>query len=489
MRDSLSQKSEKPKEECGLMAVTNSPNACSLVALGLQQLQHRGQQGAGCAAWENGTFHVRRGAGLVMDVFDVEGNTSMLAGTAAIGHVRYSTAGGTGVENIQPFTVQTDIGDVAFAHNGNLTNSDIIKEKLLGKGYGFVAKSDTEVALNLFVSLTEEKDFILRLIKAFSQLQGAFSFLAMADGKIAAVRDPYGMRPLVMGRKDDGWVFASETTALNKVRAEYVRDIKPGEIVIAETGKFAETKSYFLPAKAPERFCVFEYIYFMRPDSMFGGRHAREFRRAIGREVAKEFQYETDVVVPVPDSGIPAAEGVAEQLSVPYCLGGIQRGHYSGRSFIAPTAASRKNKTEIKLSADSFYLNGKRVALVDDSIVRGTTAKNIVELVRRAGAKEVHFISACPMIKNPCFFGVDMRTRKELICCNYDYDLKKIAGFLGADTVSFASVDALYRAFDGFSGRDDPRRFTCDACMTDEYEVPVFDPKKVAIMNDRTHVR
>ncbi|MDR0449109.1 MAG: amidophosphoribosyltransferase [Rickettsiales bacterium] len=463
----------KLKEECGIMGVSNAKNACFATAIGLYALQHRGQESAGIIVQGPEKFHIRRGEGAVLNNFDLGRPDSMPAGRAAIGHVRYSTAGGPGAENIQPFTLNTDIGKIALAHNGNLTNAQTLKEELLAGGMPFVSNSDSEVALNLIASLNGEKDFPARLIKAFSRLVGAFSFLVMTDGKIAAVRDPRGMRPLVMGRKDGGFAFASETAALDMAGAEYVRDLDPGEIVIVETGVSGrEPLSYSLPETAPERFCIFEYVYFMRSNSKIRGVHAAEFRKAVGRELAKEFEREADIIVPVPDSGVHAALGMAAQMNVPYEMG-IVRGHYiQGRTFIAPTQEARCLKTALKLSVDRNYISGKRIALVDDSIVRGTTMKSIVRLLREADAKEIHVVSASPALSHPCFYGVDMQTYEELI--SHSHTPAEMAAFFNADSVQFVSVDGLYRGFLNASGRLGDR-FTCDACMTGQYDTPIVD--------------
>jgi amidophosphoribosyltransferase len=459
------------KEECGIFAVTNNKKACFYTALGLYSLQHRGQEAAGIATYGLDGFQRKRAEGVVGEIFKFGDKEAQLTGEKAIGHVRYSTAGGGGQENIQPLWADTDFGRIAIAHNGNLTNAQTLKNELIKEGRYFQSTSDTEVILHLIAKRIGEMDIPTRIISALKEISGAYSLVFMTKDKIMAVRGPFGMRPLVMGKKGGSYIFSSESCAFNLIDAEYIRDVNPGEMIVIEDGR--EPYSINMALDKPERFCIFEYIYYMRPDSCFKGKNVSMLRQKIGEELAKKFDKAADVVIPVPDSGIPMALGFSRITGIPYQMG-ILRGHYIGRTFISPTDEARNLKTKLKLSIDENIVRGKKVVLVDDSIVRGVTMKNLVQMVRRAGAKEVHVLSGCPPIKHPCFYGIDMPTHKELLSASMNEN--QIAGVIGADSVAFITINGLYRALGNNEVRPDyQNRCCCDACLTDDYDVPVID--------------
>ncbi|MGC2855667.1 amidophosphoribosyltransferase [Novispirillum sp. DQ9] len=458
---------DKPREECGVFGIFGDADAAAHTALGLHALQHRGQEAAGIVSTDGESFHSHRGLGHVHRVFKREKDTERLEGSMAIGHVRYSTSGDTVLRNVQPLYADLSFGGVAIAHNGNLTNAATLRDALVRKGCIFQSTSDTEVILQL-IARSEKATIEDRLIEALEQVEGAYSLVVMSNDVLIAVRDPMGYRPLVLGSLDGATIATSETCGLDIINAEYVRDVEPGEMLII--GKAGIRSTFPLP-RQKKRFCVFEYIYFARPDSLAEGRSVYEVRKNIGAELARETPVEADVVVPVPDSGIPAALGYAQASGIPFELG-IIRNHYVGRTFIQPTQKTRDIGVRRKHNANRLYLEGKRVVLVDDSIVRGTTSIKIVEMVRQAGASEVHLRISSPPTAHPCYFGIDTPEREKLLAARFD--VAGMARVLGVDSLAFVSVDGLYRAA-GEAGRnaDDPKY--CDACFTGEYAAALTD--------------
>lgn len=459
-------------EECAVFGIWNAKDAAALTALGLHALQHRGQEAAGIVSYD-GRFHSHRGLGLVGDVFNDPRVMSTLKGDRAIGHNRYATTGATLLRNVQPLFAEFAFGGLAVAHNGNLTNSDSLRQELIRRGCLFQSTMDTEVfvhliAISLYATVED------RLIDALKRVTGAYSLVVLSKEALMGVRDPMGVRPLVLGRlpaedgKEGSWVLASETCGLDIIGAEFVRDVEPGELVIIdESGirslrPFGETKPHF---------CVFEYIYFARPDSVLEGLPVYAVRKQIGKELAQESGVDADVVVPVPDSGVPSAMGYAEASGIPFELG-IIRNHYVGRTFIEPTDQIRNLGVKMKHSTNRPALNGKRVILVDDSIVRGTTSRKIVDMVRAAGAKEVHMRISSPPTKHSCFYGIDTPERSHLLAAKHD--LAKMAELIGVDSLAFISLDGLYRAM-GHESREAYRERYCDACFTGDYPIPLID--------------
>jgi amidophosphoribosyltransferase len=455
-------------EECGVFGIFGHPNAGALTALGLHALQHRGQEAAGIVTFDKGQFIAERHPGLVGEIFGRNNpHTEALKGSFAIGHNRYSTAGGSAVRNIQPLFADLVGGGIAIAHNGNLTNAYQLRTRLVQGGAIFQSTSDTEVIIHL-TARSGYTPLVDKLVDALKQVEGAYSLVALTSKKLIGVRDPWGVRPLVLGLFEGAPILASETCALDIIGAEFVRDIKPGEVVVITKDGM---ESYF-PFKAqPDRFCVFEYIYFARPDSVMEGRNVYEARKRIGEELAKEAPAIADMVVPVPDSGVPAALGYAAQSKLPYEMG-IIRNHYVGRTFIEPTEGVRNYSVRRKHNPNRATLTGKRVILIDDSIVRGTTSKKIVQMVRDAGAAEVHFRVASPPTKHSCFYGVDTPDEDALIA--HEMEIEEMRQFIGADSLAFVSMDGLYRAM-GEERRDpDAPRF-CDACFSGDYPIALTD--------------
>ncbi|MBM3566091.1 MAG: amidophosphoribosyltransferase, partial [Alphaproteobacteria bacterium] len=393
---------DHPKEECGLFGVYGHADCAAHAALGLHALQHRGQEAAGIVSYDGSHFHSHRALGLVGDNFDSEAVIRRLKGTMAIGHVRYATTGDTVLRNVQPLFADFAFGGLAIAHNGNLTNAYALRQALTKRGCIFQSTTDTETIVHL-IAISEQTRVVDRMVDALRQVEGAYSLVALTRAKLIGVRDPHGIRPLVLGRLGDAYILASETCALDIIGATYSRDVEPSEVVVIDKDGLHSYKPF---AKAPQRFCIFEYVYFARPDSVIEGRNVYESRKRIGRELARESHVPADVVVPVPDSGVPAAIGYAEQSRVPFELG-IIRNHYVGRTFIEPTDQIRHLGVRLKHNANAAYLKGKRVVLVDDSIVRGTTSLKIVEMVRNAGASEVHMRVSSPPTTHPCFYGID----------------------------------------------------------------------------------
>jgi amidophosphoribosyltransferase len=458
---------DKPHEECGVFGVWNAADAAALTALGLHALQHRGQEAAGIVSLNAGSFHAHKGRGLVGDNFSDAKVIAGLPGRAAIGHNRYATTGETALRNVQPLYADFEFGGLAVAHNGNLTNAIALKRALVRRGCLFQSSTDTEVFVHL-IAISLYASVIDRLIDALKQVQGAYSLVALHDGALLGARDPLGVRPLVLGRIGEAFVLASETCALDIVGADFVRDVEPGEIVVINGEGVRSIKPF---AAAPSRFCVFEHIYFARPDSVVEGTAVYETRKRIGAELARESGIPADVIVPVPDSGVPAAMGFAAEARVPFELG-IIRNHYVGRTFIEPTDQIRHLGVKLKHSANRAMIEGKRVILVDDSIVRGTTSTKIVEMVRNAGAAEVHMRVSSPPTTHSCFYGIDTPERSQLMAAQHD--VPAMARIIGVDSLAFISLDGLYRAL-GRAGRDAKNPGFCDACFTGDYAIPLTD--------------
>ena len=448
-------------EECALMGVYGHPEAANLVYLGLYAQQHRGQEGAGIVSSDGSLLLSHRGLGLVADVFDQE-ILDRLVGDMAIGHNRYATSGRTLLKNTQPFVVEFARGGLAVAHNGNLVNALELREALEARGAIFQSSVDTEVIVHLIANASGET-LVERIIAALAAVRGAYSLLFLSKNELIAVRDPNGFRPLVMGRIKDTVVFASETCALDLIGATYERELAAGEVVVASADG---VRSLFPFPKAPLTRCVFEYVYFARPDSTVFGRNVYQVRKSLGRQLAREAPAAADLVVPVPDSGVPAALGFAEESMLPFDFGLI-RNHYVGRTFIEPQDAIRHFGVKVKLNAQRGVLEGKRVVVVDDSIVRGTTSRKIVTMLRAAGATEVHMRISSPPTVGPCYYGVDTPTRSELIASEHSVDA--IREYITADSLGFLSEQGLYPFTNG-----DGEGF-CDACFTGRYPLPVSD--------------
>jgi amidophosphoribosyltransferase len=457
---------DKLKEECGIFGVYGHKDAAALTALGLHALQHRGQEATGIVTCDGAQFHSHRGLGHVGDNFSAEAVIARLPGALAIGHNRYATTGDTILRNVQPLFAEFDFGGFALGHNGNLTNAHSLRRGLVKRGCLFQSTTDTEVIVHLMAMATG--DVIERLVQALRQIEGAYSLVAVTKDKVIGVRDPLGVRPLVLGRLDDSWFLSSETCALDIIGAEYVREVEPGEIVVLEKSGPRSIKPF---TKARQRFCVFEFIYFARPDSVMEGTSVYEARKRIGAELAREAAVDADVVIPVPDSGVPAAIGYATESAIPFELG-IIRNHYVGRTFIEPADHIRHLGVKLKHNANRSKIQGKRVILVDDSIVRGTTSKKIVEMVRSAGATEVHMRISSPPTMHSCFYGIDTPEREKLLA--YQHDVAGMAKFIGVDSLAFVSIDGLYRAM-GLPARDPAAPRFCDACFTGDYPTTLTD--------------
>ncbi|OIQ97878.1 amidophosphoribosyltransferase precursor [mine drainage metagenome] len=458
---------DKLKEECGVFGIFGHNGAASLTALGLHALQHRGQEAAGIVSTDGEHFHSHRGSGHVADNFGTEAVIKKLPGTMAIGHVRYSTTGETMLRNVQPLFADFEFGGLAIGHNGNLTNALTLRKQLVRRGCLFQSTTDTEVIVHLIAislySTVEE-----RVIDALRQVEGAYSLVCLTQNSVIGVRDPLGIRPLVLGKLGGSWILASESCALDIVGAEFVRDVEAGELVIIDHNGLRSLKPFH---KVKQRFCIFEYIYFARPDSVMEGTSVYEVRKRIGQELARESHVEADVVIPVPDSGVPAALGYAAQANIPFELG-IIRNHYVGRTFIEPTDSIRHLGVKLKHNANRAHIAGKRVVLVDDSIVRGTTSTKIVEMVRQAGATEVHMRISSPPTTYSCFYGIDTPEREKLLAARYD--VAGMAKLIGVDSLAFISLDGLYRAV-GEEARDGEHPQYCDACFTGDYPITLTD--------------
>lgn len=459
---------DKFNDECGVFGIYAHPDASAHAALGLHALQHRGQEAAGIVSYDGQRFYVHRGLGHVADNFSNDATIKKLVGNTAIGHVRYATSGDTSLRNVQPIFADLAKGGFALCHNGNLTNAISLRQELVQGGAIFQSTSDTEVIIHLMAA-AKKRNPVDDLITALQQVQGAYSLVALARDQLIGVRDPWGVRPLVLGQLDGSPVLASESCALDILGAQLVRDVEPGEVVVISKNG---VKSLFPFRPVSKRFCIFEFIYFARPDSHMEGTSVYQARKAIGAELAQEHSVEADVVVPVPDSGVASALGYAEAAGLPFEMG-IIRNHYVGRTFIEPTAQIRDLGVKLKHNANRGVLAGKRVVLVDDSIVRGTTSTKIVSLVRNAGAREVHFRVASPPIVNSCFYGVDTPDRDKLLAANMD--LVEMARYIGADSLAFVSLDGLYRALGEAGGRHPDQPQYCDACLSNDYPIPRTD--------------
>ena len=458
---------DRLREECGVFGIYGHPDAAAITALGLHALQHRGQEAAGIVSYDGHRFHSERRLGLVGDTFARREIIDRLPGMLAMGHVRYSTTGETILRNVQPLFSEINTGGFAVGHNGNLTNGLTVRRQLVRDGAIMQSTTDTEVILHLLARSTRNR-FIDRFIEALRQIEGAYSLVALTNKKLVGARDPLGIRPLVLGELDGCPILASETCALDIIGARHVRDIENGEIVVfSEEG--AQSIKPFPPV--PPRPCIFEYIYFSRPDSVVGGRSVYQIRRNMGSELAREAPAEADVVVPVPDSGVPAAIGYSQGAGIPYELG-IIRNHYVGRTFIQPTQSIRELGVRLKHNANRAVVAGKRIVLIDDSLVRGTTSVKIVRMMREAGAKEVHFRIASPPITHPDYYGIDTPERDKLLAANHT--VEEMRQIIGADSLAFLSVDGIYRAM-GEQARDPARPQFTDHCFTGEYPTGLTD--------------
>ena len=455
------------REECGVFGIFGHPDAAAITALGLHALQHRGQEAAGIVSYDGQRFHSERRLGLVGDTFARREVIDRLPGTTAIGHVRYSTTGETILRNVQPLFAELNAGGFAIGHNGNLTNGITLRRELVREGAMMQSTTDTEVILHL-VARSSRNRFVDRFVEGLRQLEGAYAFVGMTNKKLVGARDRLGIRPLVMGTLDGAPILASETCALDIIGAKYVRDIDPGEVVVFDEEGAQSHKPF--PPQSP-RPCIFEYIYFARPDSIVGGRQVYEVRKEMGMQLGRESPAEADVIVPVPDSGVPAAIGYARQTNIPF-EHGIIRNHYVGRTFIQPTQSIRDHGVRMKHSANRAVVAGKRIVLVDDSIVRGTTSRKIVQMMRDAGATEVHFRIASPPITHPDYYGIDTPEREKLLAATHD--LEGMRQFIGADSLAFLSVDGIYRAM-GLPGRDPAKPAFTDHCFTGDYPTPLPD--------------
>jgi amidophosphoribosyltransferase len=458
---------DRPREECGVFGIFGHPDAAAITALGLHALQHRGQEAAGIVSFDGTRFHSERRLGLVGDAFSRREVIDRLPGNAAVGHVRYSTTGETILRNVQPLFAELNAGGFAIGHNGNLTNGLTLRRQLVREGAMMQSTTDTEVILHLVARSTRNR-FVDRFIEGLRLLEGSYAFVGLTNKKLVGARDPLGIRPLVLGKLDGCPILASETCALDIIGAQYVRDVENGEVLVFDEDGAHSHKPF--PPTAP-RPCIFEYIYFSRPDSIIGGRSVYDVRKTCGAELAREAPARADVVVPVPDSGVPAAIGYAQASGIPYELG-IIRNHYVGRTFIEPTQQIRQLGVRLKHSANRAVVNGKRIVLIDDSIVRGTTSVKIVQMMRDAGAGEVHFRIASPPITHPDYYGIDTPEQDKLLAATHD--LEGMRKFIGADSLAFLSVDGIYRAM-GEKGRDLVRPQFTDHCFTGEYPTPLTD--------------
>ena len=459
--------SPKIKEECGVFGIGNTPDASTLTALGLHALQHRGQEGCGIVSFDGKQYHSEKRYGLVGDNFNKEKVIKKLPGNYAIGHNRYSTTGGTALRNIQPFFADTNAGGIGVSHNGNLTNAITLRNKLVQDGAIFYTTSDTETIVQL-IAKSKRKKTIDKVVDAIFQIQGGYALVMLTQNTLIGVRDPYGIRPLVIGKLKNSYVFTSETCALDIIGAKFIREVENGEIVYIENDELKSLKP-FPPKKI--RPCIFEYIYFSRPDSILNGQTAYEYRKRFGEELAKEDNIKADLVVPVPDSGNAAALGYSQKKGINFDLGLI-RNHYVGRTFIEPVQKIRSLGVKLKLNANKSVTKNKIIVLVDDSLVRGTTSHKIVKMLYDAGAKEVHMRIACPEIKYPDFYGVDMPTKKELLAANKS--LKEICEFINAKSLKFLSLDGIYKAM-GYEKRNDTYPQLTDHYFTGDYPVKLID--------------
>ncbi len=458
---------DRLREECGVFGIFGHPEAAAITALGLHALQHRGQEGAGIVSYDGEQFHAERRIGLVGDNFNDAKVITRLKGAMAIGHNRYSTTGEPSLKNVQPLYADIDTGGFAIAHNGNLTNGITLREELISTGGIFPWTSDTGVVLHL-LSRSRKHRMVERFVEAIRQVEGAYAFVCLTNDMMIAARDPIGIRPLVLGRLNGAYVLASETCALDIVGAQFEREIENGEVVVITKAGIESHRPFPKRAARP---CIFEYIYFSRPDSVIGGRSVYDIRKQMGVQLAKESPAPADVIVPIPDSGVPAAIGFAQESGIPFELG-IIRNHYVGRTFIEPSQRIRDLGVKLKHSANRGVIKGKRIVLIDDSVVRGTTSKKIVQLMYDAGAKEVHMRISSPPITHPDYYGIDTPDKAKLLAANMS--LEEMRQFMGADSLHFLSVDGIYRSV-GFNARDARNPQFTDHCFTGEYPTNLTD--------------
>jgi len=460
-------KLDKPREECGVFGISDYEDASALVALGLHALQHRGQEGCGIVSFDGKTFHSEKRQGLIGDHFTDPTTLKKLPGKQAIGHNRYSTTGEVSLRNIQPFFADLYGGGISLAHNGNLTNAIVLRDSLVKDGAIFRTTSDTETIVQL-IAKSKRSKMIDKIIDTLFQIQGGYALVMMTSKKLIGIKDPFGIRPLVLGKLNNSYVFASETCALDIIGAKFVRDVENGEIIVIEENKLKSIKPFPLIKARP---CAFEYIYFARPDSLINGKCAYEYRKKMGEELAKESDLEADLVVPVPDSGVPAALGYSQYTKKSFELGLI-RNHYVGRTFIEPTQSIRSLGVKLKLNATKTLVKNKSIILVDDSLVRGTTCHKIVKMLYDAGAKEIHVRIACPEILFPDFYGVDMPTKKELLASNKTNE--EMCSYINAKSLKFLSLSGFYRAL-GYKERNKLYPQLSDHFFTGEYPVKPSD--------------
>ncbi|WP_017669765.1 amidophosphoribosyltransferase [Blastomonas sp. AAP53] len=474
---------DKLREECGVFGVAGATDAAAMAALGLHALQHRGQEAAGISSFDGRHFHNHKALGHVAGNFDSEDTMRALKGDSAIGHVRYATTGETALRNVQPLYAELSSGGFAIAHNGNISNAMKLRHDLVQTGSIFQSTSDTETIIHL-VATSRYRTLLDKFIDALKQVEGAYSLICLTEAGMIACRDPLGIRPLVMGRIGDAVIFASETVALDIVGAEFVRSVDPGELVIVSDGEIRSHRPFADKASRP---CIFEHVYFSRPDSIVDGSSVYSVRKAIGAQLAMENPVDVDLVVPVPDSGTPAAIGYAQQSGLPFELG-IIRSHYVGRTFIQPGDGVRHLGVKLKHNANKPLISGKRLVLIDDSIVRGTTSLKIVQMMRDAGAAEVHMRIASPPTMHSCYYGVDTPERSKLLAAQKS--IEEMRQFIQADSLSFLSIDGLYRAL-GEASRDDNRPRYCDACFTGDYPTTLTDlaerdqPNQLTLLAER----
>ena len=457
---------DKLREECGVFGVWGADNAASFVALGLHALQHRGQEAAGVTSFDGANFHSHRAMGHVAGNFDRDEVMRALAGRAAIGHVRYSTTGETALRNVQPLYAELAEGGVALAHNGNLSNAMKLRRTLNRRGSIFQSTSDTEVIIHL-VATSQYATMVEQLTDALRQVEGAYSLVVLTHEGLIACRDPLGIRPLVMGKLGEATIFASESVALDVIGATFLRDVEPGEMLLVNNAGLRSFKPFEAADPKP---CIFEHVYFSRPDSIVDGTSVYQVRKNIGGELAREAPCEADYVVPVPDSGVPAAIGFSQASGIPFELG-IIRSHYVGRTFIQPSDGIRHLGVKLKHNANSALVTGKRIVLIDDSIVRGTTSLKIVQMLRDAGAREVHMRIASPPTRHSCFYGVDTPERAKLLAAQMG--VREMTDYIKADSLAFISIEGLYRALG--SERDNATPQRCDACFTGDYPTALTD--------------
>ncbi len=458
---------DRLKEECGVFGIYNHPEASALVALGLHALQHRGQEACGINSFDGKNFYLVKRRGLVGDNFTDPKIIEQLKGHTAIGHNRYSTTGAPLIRNIQPFFADLHTGGLGIAHNGNLTNAISIREKMVKDGAIFQTTSDTETLVQL-IARSKRIKTIDKIIDAIFQVHGGYALTIMTNKKLVGVRDPYGIRPLVLGKLKDSYILCSETCALDIIGAEFIREIENGEMVVIDKKGIESIKPF---PKVKQRPCVFEYVYFSRPDSIVGGKAVYEYRKRLGEQLSKEMKIDADIISAVPDSGVPAAIGYSNASGISYDMG-IIRNHYVGRTFIEPTQQIRQLGVKLKHNPNRDIIKNKKIILVDDSIVRGTTSKKIVDMLYNAGAKEIHLCISSPPIKHPDYYGIDTPNVKDLIAANHS--IKEIKKIIGVSTLQFLSIDGLYRAL-GYNKRDNQSPQFTDHCFTGDYPVQPVD--------------